>query len=143
MSNFAGGIQSLGIALKRYLITSNSILLSLVSCKVCINLNCIKSYQLISVFFHAWKCIISGIVYQILFWHFLKKPPLIFFLNLWLKFFFKRKIVRFFLNNLGAIVFCPPPSFTGPAGRDHKKDMLKGFIRFLSYEGVWTLFFLS
>ena len=44
-------------------------------------LNWIKSYDTILVkntFFHAWKCIISGLFYQCEFWHLLRKPALIF-----------------------------------------------------------------
>ena len=44
-------------------------------CIVCLNLNWIKSNNTILVktyFFHAWKCIISGLVCQSKFWHLLE-----------------------------------------------------------------------
>ena len=61
-------------------------------CLVWLFLNWIKSYNLISplsIFFHVWKCIISGLVCQSEFWHLLRKPALIF--SKWL----------FFQNSLG------------------------------------------
>ena len=45
------------------------------------NFNWIKSYNIISIktiFFHAWKCIISGLVCRSEFWHLLRKSALIF-----------------------------------------------------------------
>ena len=50
-------------------------------CLVGLNLNWIKSYGIILVqisFFHAWKCIISGLVWQSEIWHLLRKPAFIF-----------------------------------------------------------------
>ena len=50
-------------------------------CLVCLNLNWIKSYDIILVkrfFFHAWKCIISGLFCRSEFWHLLMKLALIF-----------------------------------------------------------------
>ena len=50
-------------------------------CLVGLNLNWIKSYGIISVqviFFHAWKCIISGLFWKSEIWHLLSKPALTF-----------------------------------------------------------------
>ena len=50
-------------------------------CLVGLNLNWIKSYGIISVqviFFHAWKCIISGLFWKSEILHLLRKPALIF-----------------------------------------------------------------
>ena len=50
-------------------------------CLVGLNLNWIKSYGIILVqifFFHAWKCIISGLVWESEIWHLLRKPAFMF-----------------------------------------------------------------
>ena len=61
-------------------------------CLVCKNFIWIKSYNKILVkisFFHAWKCIISGLVCRSEFWHLRRNPALVF--SKWL----------FFQNSLG------------------------------------------
>ena len=58
-------------------------------CLVSLNLNWIKSYNIILVkkfFFNAWKCIISGLFYRSEFWDLRRKSAVIFFKKL---FFFK------------------------------------------------------
>ena len=50
-------------------------------CLVCLNLIWIKSYNIMLVkifFFHAWKCIIPGLVCRSDFWHLRRKPILMF-----------------------------------------------------------------
>ena len=50
-------------------------------CLVFLYLNWIKSYDIIlvkNIFFHAWKCIISGLFCRSEFWHLLRKPALMF-----------------------------------------------------------------
>ena len=57
------------------------ILTVILRCLVGLNLNWIKSYDIILVemiFYHAWKCIILWLVCQSEFWHLLKKLALIF-----------------------------------------------------------------
>jgi hypothetical protein len=50
-------------------------------CLFCLNFNWIKSCNIMLVkifFFHAWKCIISGLVCWSEFWHLRRKPALMF-----------------------------------------------------------------
>ena len=60
-------------------------------CLVCLNLNLVKSYDVFwlkCLFFHAWKCIISGVKYRSKFWYIRRKPSVmfskwVFFQNFW------------------------------------------------------------
>ena len=59
----------------------NEIQTVILRCLVSKNCNRIKNYSIISVeifFFHAWKCIISGLVCRSEVWHLLRKSALIF-----------------------------------------------------------------
>ena len=50
-------------------------------CLLCLNLNWIKSYDIFlvnKIFFTAWKCIISGVVWESEFWDLRTKSALIF-----------------------------------------------------------------
>ena len=61
-------------------------------CIVGLNLNWIKSNDMITVkvlFFHAWKCKISGVFHRVEFWHLWRKAAIIF--SKWL--FFQNSLI--------------------------------------------------